>query len=387
MLGAYYEDSDIFFSQEQHQIPISPLAGGSVVLVFPAEVERWGLFTHNKFYLTDDWTLQVGLRYQEVEVDRDMSLVAGANGISVAPPGFVLEQILSEDNKHYEDDSVTGQITVQYALGDDVNLYALVGTGWRPGGVTVTGSVLPEDVLLFDSEDSLSYELGFKSTLMGGAMRLSGAVFFQDFDDYISRVSALNILGSDGDLTRSGITTNGDAEVWGAELEMSANLSENWYLGGALSYTNGEYADGTVLPCNEFDDNGAPVFPQGQPVAVCDVGGDPIGRAADWSASFNSEYSMSFGSFEGYGRVLYAYTGEQYTPDLGELDTYQTVDAFFGIRADQWNVELFARNLFDEEAIITGAAGSPPVRRQPTGYANRFPIPSRRVGISASYRW
>ncbi|MEH6571442.1 MAG: TonB-dependent receptor [Halioglobus sp.] len=88
-----------------------------------------------------------------------------------------------------------------------MNLYGLVGTGWRPGGVTVTGSVLPEDALLFDSEDSLSYELGFKSTLMGGAMRLSGAVFFQDFDDYISRVSALNIRGLDGDLSRSGITT------------------------------------------------------------------------------------------------------------------------------------------------------------------------------------
>ncbi|MEH6571441.1 MAG: hypothetical protein V7709_20325 [Halioglobus sp.] len=100
----------------------------------------------------------------------------------------------------------------------------------------------------------------------------------------------------------------------------------NWYLGGAFSYTNGEYADGTSLPCNEFDDNGA-------------------------------------------------------------LDTCNTVDVFFGIRADQWNVELFARNLFAEEAIITGAAGSPPVRRQPTGYANRFPIPARRFGLVASYRW
>ncbi|MGI9288233.1 MAG: TonB-dependent receptor [Pseudomonadales bacterium] len=65
MLGAYYENSDILFSQENFQIPISPLAGGSSVLKFPAEAERWGLFTHNQFYLTDEWTLQVGLRYQE----------------------------------------------------------------------------------------------------------------------------------------------------------------------------------------------------------------------------------------------------------------------------------------------------------------------------------
>ncbi|MFK8021516.1 MAG: TonB-dependent receptor [Pseudomonadales bacterium] len=387
MVGVYYEDSDIFFSQDNHQIPISPLAGGSALLVFPADVKRWGLFTHNQFYLTDAWTLQLGLRYQEVDVDRDMSLVAGANGISILEPGVLITQVLSDANTQYEDDSVTGQITLQYALSDNMKIYGLVGTGWRPGGITVTGSVLPEDVLLFNSEDSVSFELGFKSTLMGGTMRLSGAVFMQDFDDYISRVSALTIRGLDGALTRSGITTNGDAEVWGAELEMSANLSESWFIGGALSYTNAEFADGSTNPCNNFDANGAAIIPVGQSVANCEVGGEPIGRAADWSASINSEYRIDLGNFEGYGRALYSYTGEQFTPDLGALDTYNTFDAYLGIRSDRWHVEVFAKNLFDEKAIVTGAANTAPVRRQPTGYANRWPIPSRRVGLSASYNW
>ena len=186
------------------------------------------------------------------------------------------------------------------------NSVPVTNATWAP-----TGTLLPEDVLLFDSEDSTSYELGFKSTLMGGAMRLNGAVFFQVFDDYISRVGAINVREPNGDITRTGITTNGDAEVWGAELEMNANLSENWYIGGALSYAKGEYDDGTTNPCNVFDDRGAAIIPPGQSTALCDVGGEPIGRAADWSASINSEYSMSFGSFDGYGRVLYAYTGEQ----------------------------------------------------------------------------
>lgn len=387
MVGAYFEDSDIFFSQDNHQIPLSPLAPGSALLLFPADVKRWGLFAHNQFYLTEDWTLQLGLRYQEVDVERDMSLVAGANGISVLPPGALITQVLSEENKQIDEDSVTGQITVQYALNDKVKIYGLVGTGWRPGGVTVTGSVLPEDVLLFGSEDSVSYELGFKSTLLDGAMRLSGAVFMQDFDDYISRVAALNINGLDGNLTRSGITTNGDAEVWGFELEMNANLSENWYLGGALSYTDGEFADGTFHPCNLFDENDAPIFPDGQSTSTCDVGGDPIGRSADWSASINSEYRVGLGNFEGYGRALYSYTGNQFTPGLGELDTYNTFDAYIGIRSDRWHIEVFAKNLFDEEALVTGAPNTPPVRRQATGYGNVWPISPRRIGLSASYSW
>jgi iron complex outermembrane receptor protein len=389
MVGAYYENSDIYFGQETIFPVVAPAVGGRD-LQFPADVTRLGLFTHNQFFLSEDWTLQVGIRYQEVEVDRELATYAGDSGI-VAPsrtlaPGELGTQILSDANESYKEDAVTGQVSLLYSLSNDVNLYGLVATGWRPGGVTITPSVLAEEQLLFDSEDSISYELGFKSTLMDGAMRLNGSIFFQDFDDYISRVNAVSVRDINGRVQTSGLTTNGDAEVWGAELDMNANLSENWFVGGTLSYTNGEFADGTTNPCNDFDSTGGAIIPTGQANATCDVGGDPIGRAADWSASINSEYSIPFDSFEGYGRILYAYTGEQFTPDLGDLDTYSTVDAFIGIRAEQWDVELFARNLFDEEAIITGTANALAVG-QPTGYAARFPIPARRVGIAASYRW
>jgi iron complex outermembrane receptor protein len=389
MLGAYYEDSDIEFSQENHQIPISPLAPGSVVVAFPAQAERWGLFTHNQFFLTDAWTLQLGLRYQEVDVDRDLSVLAGDNGISFYQPGELIEQVLSDDNQDYDDDSVTGQVTLQYALSDDWNLYGLVGTGWRPGGVTVTNVVLPEDVLLFDSEDSTSYELGFKGTLMGGAVRLNGAMYFQDFEDYISREGGLSIRGLSGEIETSGVTVNGDAEVWGAELDLTAILSENWYMGGTLSYSEGECSDGTELPCNEFDENGAPVIPDGQNTALCDVGGDPVGAVPDWTASINSEYSIPFGGVEGYGRILYTYTGDRDSNLDGGVDTYNIFNLYLGVRADQWNIELFSTNLFDEEALRGGGGtqATPLLRRDPTGYGTRYPVAGRRIGVSASYRW
>ena len=391
MLGAYYENSDIHFSQQNFPIPLAPLPPGtSSVLLFPAEADRWGLFTHNQFYLTDAWTLQVGLRYQEIDADRDLSVVAGPDGAPGYEPGEVIVQVLSEDKQDYDDDSVTGQITLQYALSDESNLYALVATGWRPGGVTVTPTVVPEDLLLFDSEDSTSYELGFKSTLMEGALRLSGSLYYQDFEDYISRRNALSIRGESGQIEQSGLTVNGDAEVWGAEVDLTALLSENWYLAGALSYAEGEFDNGTDLPCNEFDDDGAPVIPEGQSVALCDVGGDAIGSSPEFTASINSEYSIPFGRFEGYGRILYTYTGERDTETTGvDVDPYHTVNLYLGVREEQWNVELFTTNLFDEEALRAGGGteATPLVRQQPTGYGQRFPVAGRRVGVSASYRF
>ena len=58
-----------------------------------------------------------------------------------------------------------------------------------------------------------------------------------------------------------------------------------------------------------------------------------------------------------------------------------------GRLGEQWDVELFARNLFDEEALITATSNTALVRRQPTGYANQWPIPGQRFGLIASYRW
>jgi iron complex outermembrane receptor protein len=217
---------------------------------------------------------------------------------------------------------------------------------------------------------------------------LSGALYYQDFDDYISRLNALSIRGLDGEIESSGITVNGDAEVWGAEMDLTAIPSENWVLGGTLSYNEGEYKDGTELPCNEFDDGGAPVIPEGQNVALCDVGGDAIGAVPEWAASFNSEYSIPFDSFEGYGRVLYTYTGER-DSDLDDVDPYHIVNLYLGVRVEHWDVELFSTNVFDEEALRGGGGteATPLVRQEPTGYGWRFPVAGRRIGVSASYRF
>ena len=82
MLGAYYENSDVDFSQENYLIPSAAGLGasGSTKLVFPADVERWGVFTHNQFYLTDALTLQVGLRYQQADQERQLFSFAAAHG-------------------------------------------------------------------------------------------------------------------------------------------------------------------------------------------------------------------------------------------------------------------------------------------------------------------
>ena len=130
------------------------------------------------------------------------------------------------------------------------------------------------------------------------------------------------------------------------------------------------------------------MIPEGQSVAFCDVGGSAIGSSPEFTASINSEYTIPFDRVEGYGRILYTYTGER-DSDIDNVDPYHMVNMYLGVREEQWNVELFATNLFDEEALRAGGGteATALVRREPTGYGLRFLVPGRRIGVSASYRW
>ena len=81
---------------------------------------------------------------------------------------------------------------------------------------------------------------------------------------------------------------------------------------------------------------------------------------------------------------------EQMTPGLvmNNLDAYQTVDLFLGIRSESqaWDVGIFARNLFDEDQIIRG--NSPGLHcREPTGYQAVDVVAPRLVGVRPSYNF
>ena len=97
---------------------------------------------------------------------------------------------------------------------------------------------------------------------------------------------------------------------------------------------------------------------------------------------------MPFSSFEGYIRGLYKFNGERRDVDIENLDAYQTVDLFLGIRSESrsWDVSIFARNLFDEDEIVRG--NSPGLhRREPTGYQAVDVVPPRILGVKASYNF
>jgi len=98
---------------------------------------------------------------------------------------------------------------------------------------------------------------------------------------------------------------------------------------------------------------------------------------------------------EGFFRGDLIYFGEVFTDEtnLAFLEDYFLTNIRGGIETDRYRIELFVRNLFDEDAWATGARFSDTAF--PTDFSNFFvqqgfnltPQNKREAGIRASFRF
>lgn len=397
-VGLYYGTESGHF--DRYLVRSLPIGGGNAVFFgnvaeTPFSLEDKGVFMHNRFDFNHNWSAQFGLRWQENERDVKTDVYTTEDAVlpgTTIPEGTLLVSLVDEEDQSQTWDKVTGNATIQYAFdAEDVVSYLTTGTSYRPGGVTVTTRDIG-DYAMFDDEDSWFVELGFKSTLLDSRLRLNGALFYQDYSDYIGRVSRIAINNGgiprpDGGPTHeTSITTNGDAEVMGVELDFEYLLGANWLLGGGISYVEAQYKDGVQIPCNT-DEN----IPPGEILNTCDYGGQELGSQPRDSASLRSEYTIPFGNVETYVRGLYRFVGNRTEPDTssGSLGSYATFDLHLGLRdpGAAWDVSLFARNLFDREATVTLQPEFREFNGVGTGYQRAEVLRQRLVGISATYNF
>ena len=265
------------------------------------------------------------------------------------------------DNDSNNEDAVTGSVAPRWDWRDDTNLYVSYNRGYRPSGSSIIPSpdvqFLPNGVddLLYDDETSDAFEIGSKSRLWEGRAILNTALYYQTFDGYLGFVRGVQVLNDQGqpvDLP-GGIVFNGDANIWGVEIDGQVLLTETWNLGGTMSYSKGEW-DGASQPCNERS--------PGEVLGSCDIDGEPLGGEPEWSFSLNSEYYYPIDDTEVYLRGLFKYTDDRINTEASagtynvdtDFESYQILDQFVGWRSSsyKWDVSVWAENVTDEDAVV-----------------------------------
>lgn len=238
--------------------------------------------------------------------------------------------------------------TLHYYVTDAHALYVRYATGFRPGGFNTAqpATTVREDLepqLIYQPEDAVSYETGWKGELFGGLIKGEAALFYTQTQD-------VQVVTAPSATARGFVLQNaGDAYIYGAELELR-NVTQ---LGGGrllttlvLSNADGEFEDGAEVLL-DINGDGVP--------DNADLGGYEVPRLRDYQLAFNLAYSRPVGDgLRGIVGLSYQLAdGGFETPNNSrDYEGYSLIDARVGVEGKQWKLSVFGRNLSDERYLL-----------------------------------
>lgn len=199
------------------------------------ENKAWALFTNVDWNITDKLVLNGGLRYSSETKDFEHCGVGAGNAalrecVRLTANGPQSIAIIRDDDWS----ALSPKLGASYFITDEVMAYGGWSKGFRSGGFNGRGNSA-STVGPYDKETADNYELGIKADLFDNRVRANASVFFMDYKD-LQRGAIRPAPGSAGQET---VTTNvGKAENYGAELELTALVTEAFTVNLTVGYLN-----------------------------------------------------------------------------------------------------------------------------------------------------
>ncbi len=134
----------------------------------------------------------------------------------------------------------TYRVVFDYRWADNLMTYASYATGFNAGGFSETcGSTISCAPYL--PEENSNFEIGMKSDLLDGAMRLNVALFNTKYDN-LQRDTVVTIIDAAGNQFQETIAVNeGSSTAKGIEIETSWLPTDNFRLDFNLGYLDHDY--------------------------------------------------------------------------------------------------------------------------------------------------
>lgn len=318
--------------------------------------------------------------------------------------------VLQHMEREEKNDNFIYSASISHRINDSLLVYANTGSAWRRGpsqiGITSQYDETLESMIFLDPEESVSYEIGFKSSFMDGRGRLNASLYHQKFEDYFYQsdlVRYLSVTPRSVVIDAFQFTANADATVTGIDIDLSFDLMDNWTASLGGSYAKGKLDD--EVPCNDsnFDgipDGGLPSVTDfqayGKYVATCQSDG-ALSRSPDWRVTVQSEYFLPVArSMEMFVRGLYSYypSNDNISTHFS-ANSYSLLNLYAGVRSDsgKWEVSVFAKNAAKASQLLS--IDSEPVKSVGavhnyfgfSGYNDVNYTPRRELGLTLRYNF
>lgn len=229
---------------------------------------------------------------------------------------------------------------VSYEFSVPVLAYATAAKGFRPGGANQTPSLDPK-LVPYQPDSVWNYELGVKSSWLDNALVLNAALYQIDWDDIQTSASTANRCCSF-------ITNAGEAQIQGAELEVTVRPAIGLELNAGVSY-NFKYE----LTEDQKNDDIADSLQLG-------LDGNEIPNVSEFNGAVSIQYNRPLTAMaDGMIRVNYSYTGTSHTdfrpenPDYEKQGGFSVVNLRTGIDVQGWGFYLFISNLLDGDGVYS----------------------------------
>jgi iron complex outermembrane receptor protein len=314
--------------------------------------------------MNDQWTLNLGGRYTTEEKDdvkgmaiNDSACPAGTtpatspspcNGapFSGTDPGNFRDFDPSVRFGPVDEDwsAFSPRIGLEYQMSDEVMVFGFWQRAFKSGGFVNNAGTPTVFASPYDQEQVDNFELGIRSDLLDGRLRLNGNIFSADYKDLQRGV----IRAAPTSTGQETFTDNAaGAESFGVELTFNYAPTENLSIYGNVGYLDIEY-DGFIA-----DLTGDGIQTDNSSLELV--------RAPKWDMNVGVDYEFDL---DDMGRLTvgarYSYTDEMLltTPnDVGfHRDELATVDAqiVWRSRDEQYQLMLWGRNLSDKVERLGG---------------------------------
>ena len=347
MLGAFYLEQntkrggdepfvfigdDIITIGSQQDLPF-PLPfnflvqpGDSLTVDMNQDAETIAFFGQGTWHIGDQWHITGGLRWSDEEKKSDLfsqtystafsNQILGASFLdSVSTP---IDATLERSS-----DNVDWMLSAVLDISDDSMVYASAGTGTKSGGFqTVNGTA---DDREFDDEDTTTYELGIKSTLLDARLRINAAAFYSEIEHFQAQRQLETGLGTY-------VSNEAKVETSGVDFQVEAAPMPNLVLSAGLLYMHKyQITDGPEK-------------------------GADLPFTAEFSGTVAATLVFPLGDGGIYWRTDYSYMDDHTTNVASatqlrdeDYDNRNLINSKLGWRNDSWNVSVWGKNLSDDK--------------------------------------
>jgi iron complex outermembrane receptor protein len=352
MVGALYEDREIFFATHQYAFGGAAIFGPDPITGFTSDwvkrhvtnAETWSVFASATVDLTDQLQLSGGVRYTDESKTNNIvvpyvhAFLTGAFGF--VPSGFTTPDI------NFSDSNWSPEVSLRYEFNPDISVYAAFKTGFKGGGIDesalpsagLQAAVLANDFsgLIYQSETSLGGEVGIRTILANGALRFNATAFHYVFSD-------LQVQNFDATTIQFETLNAGELTSQGIEIDWAWQTPvEGLSLSGAAALLDTQFTE--MFDTGSDDLNGR---------AAARAPDFTFNVAADWVIPINDNFELAL---RGNAQFSDSYfTNEDTLTNDYVQPSYWNFDlaASIGHPDGDWRVSLIANNIGNELWVNT----------------------------------